>query len=425
MARVIRRRKLTPILSIFVQSNSANWIARMKINQTYLSRSTKTSCEQEATEKAFRLMIEFEIRVNSNLMLVNNKRFGFIADKVITNMQSALELGQGKVIYNDYINALRKYHIPFFENIAITHIDDELLEKFNQWRNEKLGRIPAKSTILNHNAALMQIFDYSVKKKWLLPSQVPTLENKGISGQRRAALSPQEYLTVRKQVEQLMHTSRKEITRQIRELLIDYMDFAICTGMRPGTEIDQLIWSDLQPELNSTKLLFFVAVRKGKTTKYTGTREVVCKEAVINVVSRLTTRFPHRTANDKIFVLPCGKQVKELPRHFDKALDETGLKESKNGQRSLYSLRHSYITWELMAQNVTIDVIARQCGTGIQMIEQHYSHVVPKMFRGKLSGIETLTPNNSVEIFKEIDYSEKRLTEMNIWVKNFKIRGFI
>lgn len=397
----------------------------MKINQTYISRSTKTSCELEATEKAFRLMIEFEIRVNSNLMLVNNKRFGFVADKVITNMQNALDLGQGKVIYTDYINALRKYHIPFFENIAITHIDDELLEKFNQWRNEKLGRIPAKSTILNHNAALMQIFDYSVKKKWLLPSQVPTLENKGVSGQRRAALSPQEYVTVRKQVEQLMHTSRKEITRQIRELLIDYMDFAICTGMRPGTEIDQLIWSDLQPEMNRSKLLFFVAVRKGKTTKYTGTREVVCKEAVVNVISRLTRRFPHRTGDDKIFVLPCGKQVKELPRHFDKALDETCLKESKHGRRSLYSLRHSYITWELMAQNVTIDVIARQCGTGIQMIEQHYSHVVPKMFRGKLSGIDTLTPSNPVDIFENIDYSENRLTEMNTWVKNFKMRGFI
>jgi integrase len=425
MATVIHRKKLSPTLSIFVQSNSANWIARMKVNQTYISRTTKTSCEQEATERAFRLLIEYEIRVNSNLMLVNNKRFGLVARKVISNMQTALGQGQGKVIYADYINALFKYHIPFFENIAITHIDDELLEKFNQWRIEKLGRVPAKSTILNHNAAFMQIFDYAVKKKWLLPSQVPTLENKGVSGQRRAALSPQEYLTVRQKIEQLLLNSRKEVTRQIRELLLDYMDFAICTGMRPGTEIDQLTWSDLQPELNHSKLLFFVAVRKGKTTKYTGTREIVCREAVVNVISRLASRFPNRQADDKIFVLPCGKPVKELPRHFDRALTETGLKESKQGQRTLYSLRHSYITWELMAQNVTIDVIARQCGTGIQMIEQHYSHVVPKMFRSKLSGVDLGEDLKVTAELSHVTYTTKLLTEMEIWMKNYRSRQYI
>ncbi len=397
----------------------------MKINNTYLSRTTKTSCEKEATEKAFRLLFEYEIRIETNLMVVDNKRFGYIAQRVILRLQDSIEKGTGKVIYQDYINALKKYHIPFFENVLVNRITDETLDEFNEWRSKSLGRIPAKSTILNHNAAMMQVFEYAVKKKWLMPSQIPTLENKGVSGQRRAALSPQEYLTVRKQVEQLMLSSRKEITRQIRELLIDYMDFAICTGMRPGTEIDQLIWSDLQPELNSSKLLFFVAVRKGKTTKYTGTREVVCKEAVVNVISRLTRRFPHRTGDDKIFVLPCGKQVKELPRHFDKALDETGLKESKHGQRSLYSLRHSYITWELMAQNVTIDVIARQCGTGIQMIEQHYSHVVPKMFRSKLSGV-TLTDDLKIsDELNHVTYSTKLLTEMEIWLKNYRRRQYI
>ena len=33
-------------------------------------------------------------------------------------------------------------------------------------------------------------------------------------------------------------------------------------------------------------------------------------------------------------------------------------------------------------------IIARQCGTSIQMLEQHYSHVMPEMFASDLSGLD-------------------------------------
>jgi hypothetical protein len=44
--------------------------------------------------------------------------------------------------------------------------------------------------------------------------------------------------------------------------------------------------------------------------------------------------------------------------------------------------------WELMAQGVSMEILAKQCGTSISMIEQHYSHVLPKMFGNQLSGFE-------------------------------------
>lgn len=40
-----------------------------------------------------------------------------------------------------------------------------------------------------------------------------------------------------------------------------------------------------------------------------------------------------------------------------------------------------------MAQKVTIDALARQCGTSIEMIERHYNHVIPRMFSKQLSGV--------------------------------------
>lgn len=75
-----------------------------------------------------------------------------------------------------------------------------------------------------------------------------------------------------------------------------------------------------------------------------------------------------------LFRLADGTTTKELGKTFDKALNDTELKHSAHGVRTLYSLRHSYITWQLTMGKVSMEILAKQCGTSVQMIEQHYSH---------------------------------------------------
>lgn len=89
----------------------------------------------------------------------------------------------------------------------------------------------------------------------------------------------------------------------------------------------------------------------------------------------MTERLPHRQASDLLFRLLDGCTTKEIGRHFKLALQQANLEHSPHGERTLYSLRHSYITWELVAQTVPIDVLARR-STSTEMIEQHYSHVI-------------------------------------------------
>lgn len=78
-----------------------------------------------------------------------------------------------------------------------------------------------------------------------------------------------------------------------------------------------------------------MTVTKGKTTKFTGTREIVCRE----------DRFPNRRPSDKLFRLSDITTTKELGTTFDRALNNIELKQS---------------------------VLVKHCGTSIQMIEQHY-----------------------------------------------------
>lgn len=128
-----------------------------------------------------------------------------------------------------------------------------------------------------------------------------------------------------------------------------------------------ITWGDIHIDTNEHNIIFYITVTKGKTVKHTGTREVVCRDEIFSSIQDLRERFPHRKRTDKLFRLADGSKTKELTKAFDKALTQAVLKESLHGIRTLYSLRHTYITWQLLA-GVSMEVLAEQCGTSIAMI---------------------------------------------------------
>jgi integrase len=151
------------------------------------------------------------------------------------------------------------------------------------------------------------------------------------------------------------------------------MEFAVYTGIRPGTEMEGITWGDIEMARQDNNVRFKVKVRKGKTSKYTGTRTVICRDEIWGTLEELREKFPNRKPNDKLFRLADGGETKELGVTFRKVLEACDLKNSADGARTLYSLRHTYITWQLLRRDLRIDLLAKQCGTSTAMIEQHYS----------------------------------------------------
>lgn len=428
MAIQIARHNISDEMYIFKQDNSKRWYARFVLYGKWYMRTTKQKSKDEAIARAHILLMEYKIRAETNT-LIDSKRFIDVAEKTIAEMQSELLHGGGKVIYKDYIGVLRKYHIPFFEHLYITSIDQEKMSEFNKWRIDELGRIPAKSTILTHNAALQMVFKEAIERKWMIAMQVPVLNNQGISSQRRASFSKVEYEQAYDAVISLEQNSRTEKTRQIRELLLSYMEFAVHSGIRPGTEMEGITWGDINMHRDEHNVVFYVTITKGKTTKYTGTREVVCRDEIFGCIDDLRERFPNRKPKDKLFQLADGKTTRELGKAFDKALVEQDLKNSPHGVRTLYSLRHSYITWQLMTGDVSMEILAKQCGTSVQMIEQHYSHVVPKMFTRELSGVDIAAskPKKKKQLSPEkiAKSQERQIKQFKEWELEYKKRGCI
>ncbi|SQH78331.1 Phage integrase [Shewanella benthica] len=427
MSKQIERHNISDKLYVYLQSNSKYWYCRFVLYGKWYAKATKKTDLNEAIAMAHRIFMDYEIRAETNT-LIDSKRFKDVAEKAIDQMQSELMHGGGKVIYKDYIGALRKYHIPYFDRMFITSIDQEKIREFDKWRIEEFKRIPAKSTIQTHNAALQMVFKEAIVRKWMIPMQVPVLNSEGLTSQRRAAFSKKEYEKTYDAIMKLEENSRKEKTRQIRELLLTYMEFAVHTGIRPGTEMEGLTWGDIHMETDEHNVVFYVTVTKGKTTKHTGTREIVCRDEIFWCIADLRERFPNRKPSDKLFRLADGSTTKELGKAFDKALFETGLKQSAHGVRTLYSLRHTYITWQLMSGEVSMEILAKQCGTSVQMIEQHYSHVVPKMFARELSGVEIRKskPKKKAASPAALAKKKARLTkEFNEWKFEYKKRGCI
>ena len=425
MATQLERHNISDTLYIFKQDNSERWYARFVLYNRWYCKSTKKKDKDEAIAMAHRIYLDHEIRIETNT-LVQSKRFRDVAETVIEKLENELAHGGGKPTYKDYIRALTNYHIPYFDRTYVTSINQESIRNFDAWRIEQLQRVPASSTLLTHNAALQLVFKEAIEHKWMIAAQVPVLSSKGEHGKRRAAFSEEEYDVVLDGIiesEKIAHTAK---TRQIRELLHDYCEIAVNTGIRPGTEMENITWGDIELRRQKEKVQFFIHVRKGKTTKHTGARKVVCKKDIVGALKNLRDRFPDRKPSDKLFRLVDGSETRQLGKAFEKVLQDVNLKESPMGPRTLYSLRHTYITWQLL-DGQSMEVIAKQCGTSISMIEQHYSHVKPEMFADAFSGVafDKETPkekNTSKFALRVSGMLEKRFEK---WEKNYQLNGCI
>ena len=92
------------------------------------------------------------------------------------------------------------------------------------------------------------------------------------------------------------------------------------------------------------------------------------------------------SGDDYIFRMADGKRPYDINGTFEILLKDSGLLRDKHGEvRTLYSLRHTYATFQVL-NGIDLHVLARQMGTSIAMLEKHYSHLIPAMKAKLLAG---------------------------------------
>lgn len=380
-------------VKVYKRGNSKRWQATFKIDEHWIRISTGKTDLEEAKHVARDQYLEYRFRAKHDLPIVT-KRFEDVAKLAIADMQKQLDADAGRKVYKDYIRSLNKYFIPFFGKTFITNIDHQKIQDFNAWRTNMIGHAPKASTLNTHNSAMNRVYDEAVARGFIAQSKVPVLANNGATGTRRPDFSLQDYRTMIRKLPHWIDKGKGGKSRNMRHLLRDYVLIVANTGMRPGTEAENLRWKHITifTEGDKEYVEFYL---HGKTAP----REAIGRAGTINYLKRLHARTDSiknipfydmikRKIDLPVFCLPDGTTTDNLRQTFKAFLKEVDLLECpKTGDnRVLYSLRHTYATFALTVDGMDAHSLGKQMGTSVQMIERFYSHLTPRMKKDLFSG---------------------------------------
>jgi integrase len=422
MGKVVERIDIFTGLYICKYDNSNNWDIKVRLDKKTRRFASGTPDENKAKNLACEKY--YEIKTNLALGISpDSMSFQEIAEEVVKELQENISNGIKIKTSKIYISAIKMYHIPFFRNYSFNAISQKLIVEHNHWKKSIRGEDFFSSTLKNHNAALQKIFDKAIQLGHMTPYQ---LSAEGRAQQKRAHFSSSELKKIETALSKKTDNAANEDEQMFWLLLYGYTEFLLHTGIRTGQELNNIEWNDIKLQFNGDIPEIYITIRKGKTTKYTGARSVVARGELLHALHALTTFYPNRKGDDKVFILPKNKPLDSLSRRFSTLLKELNLLDSPNGRRSLYSYRHTYITFNIL-NKVPETIIAQQCGTSVNMIQQNYSHLTPQMFFDELSGMETKNK-------RKIDFEKENLDYNTIYhykqlgkklEKNFNLRGYI
>lgn len=232
-------------LVLYRRENSNIWQCRFKVDGTWQRATTKQRDIDKAKAKARDLMIEAEVLKRMNQPFITRK-FRNVAKLAIQRMDADTTAGKGMVSYKDYIRVINEYLIPFFGNYSITSVNYAVLDEFNTWRTEKMTKAPAQSTLMTHNAALNRVFDEAVIRNFLTEANRPKLKSKGKASDRRPDFDMNAVRALRANFQAWIQRGRDEQSKELRYLLRDYVEVLLDTGARPGDELLNLKWNQIQ-----------------------------------------------------------------------------------------------------------------------------------------------------------------------------------
>jgi integrase len=319
--------------------------------------------------------------------------FAHIAGICLEELRHLIDLKKTKSSLNDYASIIERYFVPYFGERMLEDLSHTDIREFEMWRNRRLARAPKTSTLNNFASAWNRVIGTAVDRGFISERvPVPRLTSKGEKSKTRPAFSEQE-------IEQLLafmpawsQQGRLSVEREIRPLTRDYVEMLLYTGMRHGTEAMGIRWRDI--EWHTDKGVRYLRIWvDGKT----GGRWLIAKHKAVDVLKRLharqrdiaevafettlESRVPHL-----LFRFSDGHQPHSLVGTFRRLMRDSGLALDANGDnRTLYSLRHTYATLEMLRGEVDIHTLSKQMGNSAAMIERHYSKLTATMAAERLA----------------------------------------
>lgn len=378
-------------LVLYKRQHSSVWQCRYKLFANEWHRqSTKRTALVDAMRVASEMYDEARFRERMGLAPAR-KSFSQIAALAVEEMRRDLAAGTGKKIYEDYIQVIERYLVPFFGDRQLQTLKHNDITDFEVWRNTKMGKRPKSSTLMTFASAFSRVCKTATERGWISERVVlPLMNRKGEKGGVRPAFSAEEVVALRAAMLGWQVSGRTAEDNDYRQLVCDYVEFLLQTGARQGTEAMGVRWQHCEWYAAGGVKYLRIWV-DGKT----GGRWLIAKHGLVEVLRRLHSRqhdiaskpFEEILGRSKAFVFRSseGRKPYAFNGLFSRLLRHCELlKNSAEQTRTLYSLRHTYATTELLA-GTDIHTLAKQMGTSVAMLERHYSKLTATLAAVRLA----------------------------------------
>ena len=378
---------------VYLRDDSPYYQCRYKLaDGSWHRASTRKACIEFAVTVACELYDEARFRQRLGLAHRTHS-IAQIAAETVAELRRDIDLGRGKVIYKDYIACIERYIAPYFAEKQLEQLTNADIAEFELWRNRQMRKQPTHSTLNTFTSAWNRICSTAVARGWISERvPVPKLSTMGAKSVPRPAFTRDEINYLLKFMETWIAGGRTAATREIKPLLRDYVEMLLYTGMRHGTEAMGICLNNIEWHTHKGVRYLRIWV-SGKT----GGRWLIAKHAAVDTLKRLQSRqmalaklgfdeLLKAKSKHKIFAYSNGTQPHDLRGTFRQLMKDTGLLKDTEGQnRTLYSLRHTYATLELLEHGTDIHTLSKQMGNSAAMIERHYSKLTPTMAAERLA----------------------------------------
>lgn len=390
---------LKPGLVIFRRADVAhdNWYCRIRLPDAdkYKTVRLGTAHIDEAMDKAFDIDAETRFRIKHE-MPVFDRKFSDVAAEYSAHEKARSEAGEitrhrWRVLESHVKTQLNRY----VGNDQVTLVTEERWKKYPTWRRNngkgRSGGLVSEATIRSEMTTFRSIMRFAAMRSYIRDSQVI----KGalpLSKVQRDEFTPEEYRALYTYGRKWIKQAKTKVSKWYRTVIYNFILIMTNTGMRPA-EAKNLRWRDVALGKDREGREFARISVRGKD-KF---RTLVAPESAAKYLERIRAISKSAKPEDFVFTNHAGKPARTLYYGtIETLLIDAGLLRSSAGKRrSTYCFRHTYATFRL-SEGVEVYFLAKQMGTSVQMIEDHYGHVTPvknadKILTG-LPGWEPISP---------------------------------
>jgi integrase len=391
-----------------------NWYCRIKLPKAdrYKTVCLKTSDIDAAKERAFDEDADLRFRIKHDVPIFN-RPFSAVAREFLAQQKERAEVGEitwkrwgtvDSAIHtqlNRYVGSVQINQIgqdrwtgyPIWRRKDVLRRkaeEDERRKLEAESRGKDLAKIRAEApkdrngrrrdptgevsdaSIRTEMSIFRSVMVYAAAKKFINESQV--FKGKLLLAKvRREEFTPEEYRKLHTFARKWVKQAPTDRFRWYRQMAYSFVLIMCNTGMRPP-EAKNLRWRDVAIRTdNQGRTLVILHVRgKGKF------RDLVAAGNVAEYLERVRAISKATGLDDFVFTTDAGKPASTLYGGLvETLLEKSELRVSSSGKlRSTYCFRHTYATFRL-TEGVDVYFLAKQMGTSVKMIEDHYGHITP------------------------------------------------